>query len=328
MTKVSITDIREAAKTALMAHGADDWIAEVVADATADSESLGNKVCGLYYLESYCQQLVSGRVKGAVEPAVTRPRPGSVAVDAKFGFAQAGFARGLPEAVKATRENGIAYLAVGQAHTCTSLGYFTHQIAMEGLIGLGMTNASACVAPPGGNAPVLGTNPIAFSVPKDGGGVGLHYDFSTSVVAKGKITMAQAAGQPIPEGWAVDSGGNPTKDPAAALAGAQLSAGGYKGWGIGLMVELLAAGMTASVNSLDVPALKSPAGDPHNLGQFYILIDPQSDQSDFYARFARVADAVGEQPGGRLPGLTLNRADAVDVPDALWKLVQTLQTRA
>ena len=184
-----------------------------VAQATAESEALGNRICGLYYLESYCQQLASGRVNGRVEPVVTRPRPGTVQVDGQMGFAQPAFARALPQALEAARETGTVQLAVGHTHTCTSLGYFTAQIARCGLIALGMTNASPIVAPPGGKTRVIGTNPIAFAVPDGQGGIAMQFDQSTTTVALGKITMAKAANEPIPEGWAVDIDGAPTTDP-------------------------------------------------------------------------------------------------------------------
>jgi (2R)-3-sulfolactate dehydrogenase (NADP+) len=205
------------------------------------------------------------------------------------------------------------------------LGFFTEQIAARGLIAIGMTNASPVVAPPGGNKAVIGTNPIAMTVPGDGAPA-MHFDFSTSAVALGKITMAKAAGEKIPTGWAVDANGNDTTDPTAALGGALVSAGGYKGWGFGLMVELLAAGMTGSVNSLDVKGLKLPDGPPHGLGQFYILMDPATYGDNFADRFARVADAVAEQDGARIPGANRTAMDVIDVPDALW--TQTLALAA
>ena len=120
-------------------------------------------------------------------------------------------------------------MAVGHAHTCTSLGFFTEQIALEGLIGLGVTNASPIVAPPGGKTRVIGTNPIAFSVPDGKGGLAMQFDQSTTTVALGKITMAKAAGEHIPEGWSIDAEGQPTTDPEAAITGSLVSMGGYKG---------------------------------------------------------------------------------------------------
>lgn len=321
--KISVQEIETKSKEALLAHGASEGPATHVARAVARAEQLGNVICGLYYLESYCTQLATGRVNGTVAPEVTRPRPASVMVDAKMGFAQPAFAAALDTAVAAARECGVATLSVAHSHTCTSLGFFTEQIAAQGLIAIGMTNASPVVAPPGGNARVIGTNPIAMTVP-GADGPRMHFDFSTSAVALGKITMAKAAGESIPLGWAVDENGAPTTDPEAALKGALVSAGGYKGWGFGLMVELLAAGMTGSVNSLDVGGLKLPDGPPHDLGQFYILLDSATHGDHFDARFDRVAEAVAAQEGGRIPGANRAETDEIDVPDTLWTQVLAL----
>ncbi|OAN81230.1 lactate dehydrogenase [Jannaschia sp. EhC01] len=323
---VSISDIRAASEAALLAHGAGPFQAAEVAKAVARAEETGNIICGLYYLESYCTQLASGRVDGTVVPDVSHPKAGVVRSDARYGFAQPAFARALPLAVEAAREVGVATLTVAHAHTCTSLGYFTEQIAAEGLIALGFTNASAIVAAPGGKAPVLGTNPIAMTIPGDGAPL-MHADFSTSAVALGKITMAKAAGEAIPPGWAVDADGAPTTDPDAALKGALLSAAGPKGWAFGLLVEVMAAGLTGSVNSLDVKGLKLPDGKPHDLGQSYILIDANAHagQDVLAERLARVADVIASDGGtGRIPGAPRKHIDPVDVPEALWTQVQRL----
>lgn len=323
MPVVTLPQIFDLSRAALLSHGASPWIADEVAKAVTRAEETGNIICGLYYLESYCTQLASGRVSGTVMPKVSRPKPASVLADAGFGFAQAAFAKALPEAILAAQENGIACLSVAHAHTCTSLGFFTEQIAAHGLIGIGFTNASPIVAPPGGNKAVIGTNPIAMTVPGDDT-PRMHWDFSTSAVALGKITMAKAAGEDIPLGWAVDETGTPTTDPEAALRGALVSAGGYKGWGFGLMAELLAAGITGSVNSLNVSGLKLPEGKPHGLGQFYILIDPDMHGDHFADRFATLADAVAAQEGARIPGMDRKTLSEITVDDALWDKLAAL----
>ena len=324
MPLVSTIDIERASKSALVAYGAKDWISASVARAVADAESFGNVICGLYYLESYCRQLVTGRVDGTVDPQVSASRPGSILSDAKFGFSQPAFEAALPTAIAAARTNGTASLSVAHAHTCTSLGYFTAQLAAKGFLAVGFTNASPVVAPPGGNQKVIGTNPIAMSVPDGEGGLAVHFDFSTSAVALGKITMAKTAGEPVPLGWAVDVQGEPTTDPQTALAGSLVSAGGYKGWGLGVLAELLAAGITGSVNSLDVGGLKLPDGAPHGLGQFYFIIDPSTHHADFADRLARLVDAVGLQEGSRLPGSNRQAQVEINVPDALWDAVGIL----
>ena len=320
---MTLSEIEATVNIALERHGASPWIAAEVAQAVRKAEAVGNLICGLYYLESYCKQLQNGRVKGDVEPVVTRPRPGAVWVDARFGFAQPAFARALPEAVAATRDCGVASLAVGHAHTCTSLGFFTEQIALEGLIGIGMTNASPIVAPPGGKKRVIGTNPIAFSVPDGKGGLAMQFDQSTTTVALGKITMAKAAGEQIPEGWAVDIEGEPTTDPEEAITGSLVSMGGYKGWGFGLMAELLAAGLTGGVVSQDVKPLKALEGPPHDLGQYYLLMDPGV-SGEFFKRLQQVDGAVALDKGARMPGQGKREQDPVELENTVWELTLAL----
>lgn len=322
---VSAGEIRQVTAKALQRHGALEWVAESVADAVMEAEQTGNLVCGLYYLESYCQQLETGRVSGKADPKAMRPKPGAVTVDAGFGFAQPAFQKGLPVALEAAIECGIASLAVAHAHTCTSLGFFTRQVASHGMIGIGFTNAAAVISPPGGSKPLLGTNPMAFSVPGRDGKVALQFDFSTSAVAIGKIRMAAAAGEEIPLGWAVDESGNPTTDPNEALRGSLLSAGGYKGYGLGLMVEIMASALTDSASSLEVEPLKAPEGSPHNLGQHYILIDPQARSGErFFQRLEALRTAVDEQPSARLPGSSRDFRQVVEVDGALWKRTREL----
>ena len=94
MPEISLDEIETATKTALERHGAHAWIAAEVAKAVRKAEAVNNKICGLYYLESYCQQLRTGRVDGTVDPVVSRPRLGTVVVDAKYGFSQPAFSRG------------------------------------------------------------------------------------------------------------------------------------------------------------------------------------------------------------------------------------------
>jgi (2R)-3-sulfolactate dehydrogenase (NADP+) len=325
MTTVSLDEVEATTCAALIAHGAEEWVATEVAKAVRVAEATGNLICGLYYVESYCLQLKSGRVNGYAQPDVTRPKAGAVLVDAKYGFAQAAFKIGFEEAVAVAQNQGIAVFSVTHAHTCTSLGYFTNQIAQAGMIGIGFTNASTIVAPPGGSKPVLGTNPMAMSVPAKDGGVAFQFDQSTSAVALGKITKAKAAGTEIPLGWALDSDGNPTTDPAAALKGSLVSTGGYKGWGFGLMVEVMAAALTGSLNSTDVKGLKLPEGKPHDLGQTYLLIDPEVFSGPaFWERLTQLGYAVHEQPNARLPGEGKTHMDPVTIDAAAWARVVEL----
>lgn len=323
-TNVALDEISALSSAALVAHGADQWVANEVARAIRRAEATGNLVCGLYYLDSYCTQLRTGRVNGQAVPLVTVPKPAAVHVDAQLGFAQSAFSRGLDSALKAAREHGVATLAIAHSHTCTAMSFFTSQIAQRGLIAIGMTNAPACVSPPGGTKAVLGTNPIAMSVPDANGGVAFEFDQSTSAIAIGKIRMAAANGESIPLGWAVDKNGAATDDPNVALEGSLVSAGGYKGFSFGLMAETLAALLTGSLMSTQAPPLKAPEGPPHNLGQFYVLIDPSVHSDQFQNNLAALGELVNSQEGARLPGSKTDIPSSVSIDAELWEHVSQL----
>lgn len=316
---IELAEIEAVTARALELHGASPTVAAEVARAVRVAEANGNRICGLYYVEAYCRQLQSGRVDGRAEPEVHHDSPGAVRVDAKHGFAQSAFAAGFDTAVAAARANGTCGYAIEHSHTCTSLGYFTEQLAAAGLVAIGSTNSSARVAPPGGDQRLLGTNPVAMAVPARDGGIAFQFDFATSAVALGTITMAAAARESIPTGWALDEHGEDTTDPTAALRGTMLSAAGYKGYGFGLMAEVLAAALTGSRASVDQHPHKAADGPPPDIGQFYLLIDPRSYSGDrFWDAIELLAERVAAQPGARLPGARRATPDSVEVDDALW----------
>ena len=131
--------------------------------------------------------------------------------------------------VALAREQGIAALAVTNTHHFAALWPETETLAERGLVGFAFVAAMSYVAPAGGTKPLYGTNQMSFAWPRDGGRPPLVFDQASSAIAHGEIMIHQRDGEPIPEGWGIDADGNPTTDPAAALAGAQLPFGGYKG---------------------------------------------------------------------------------------------------
>jgi len=175
---------------------------------------------------------------------------------------------------------------------------------------------------------MLGTNPISMSVPSKNNGIAFQFDQSTSAIAIGKIRVAAANGEEIPEGWAVDKDGNPTTDPNEALEGSLLSSGGYKGFGFGLMAEILSSGLTGSLSSADAPALKTTEGAPHDLGQSYILIDPDfnGENDHFYKQLDKLSNLISPQPNARLPGSEKSNSKTVQIDKDLWNLVSELSS--
>lgn len=223
-------------------------------------------------------------------------------VDAGHGFAHPAIDAGFPILVEAARSLGVAALTVRRSYNCGILGHHAERIAETGLIGLCFTHAPASIAPVGGSVPVIGTNPMALGVPDGAGGVRFVLDQSASVVAKSEVILRSRRGEAIPEGWALDAGGHPTTDPAAALKGSMLPAGRAKGFGMGLLAEVLASALSGAVASREASPFSGPAGGPPATGQCFLAIDPEAFAPGFGDRIAALAGAITAQEGARLPG--------------------------
>lgn len=305
MTNMTLTldQVEELALRVLLGAGANRQQAASVARSTRLAERDGIRSHGLMYVPIYAEHLRCGKVLGAAVPTVARPRPAAVQVDAAHGFAHAAIDAGWTQFDAAVREQGIAAMAIARSYNCGVLGHHAERLAESGLVGLCFTNAPASMAPVGGTKPVIGTNPFALAVPDGTGRARLVIDQSASAIAKSEIILRARTGEPIEPGWALGADGQPTEDADAALAGSMLPAGGQKGFGMGLMVEIFAAALSGGNLGLEASPFSGPKGGPPGTGQFFIGIDPAAFSGDgFHAAILRLTDAITDQPGTRLPG--------------------------
>lgn len=300
---LSLDEVEALACATLQRAGAAAGAAASVAASTRRAERDGLRSHGLLYLPIYAAHLRCGKVEREAVPRLTRTRPGALRVDAGHGFAHPAIDAGLPALIEAAGQNGIAALGIWRSYNCGILGHHAERLAEAGLVGLCLTHAPASIAPVGGHRPVIGTNPFALAVPDGAGGARLVIDQSASVVAKSEILLRHQTGRPIEPHWARDARGQPTTSAAAALAGSMEPAGGVKGFGIGLMVELLAAALSGANLSLEASAFSGTEGGPPGTGQFLIAIDPGGFAgAGFGAAVTRLCAAIEAQEGARLPG--------------------------
>jgi len=321
--RMTLDEVEALALGALSTAGACEAQALPVARSIRAAERDEMRSHGLLYLPIYAEHLTCGKVDGQAEPRLSRPRTGAVLVDAAHGFAHPAIDMGLLPLIEAAREVGIAALTLRRSYNCGLLGHHAERIAQAGLIGLCFTHAPASISPVGGKVPVIGTNPFALGVPDGRGAARFVIDQSASVVAKSEVLLRARKGEMIPEGWALDAQGQPTTDPEAALKGSMLPAGGVKGFGVGLMVEVLASALTGAVASREASPFSGPMGGPPATGQCFIAIDPNAFADGFVGRIAGLAAAITAQDDARLPGERRTAArertetEGVDVDDAL-----------
>ena len=315
---VTQAEIEQTALKALMAHGASAAQAKPLARGIAAAEADGLKSHGLMYLPIYCGHLDVGKVIGSAVPKVDRPKPGVVRVDAASGFAHPAIAAGLPALLEAAKSQGIASLTLFNSYNCGVLGFHTEAIAKTGLVALGFTNAPASIAPAGGKKPVLGTNPWSLAVPDGNGGAAFVIDQSASVVAKSEVMKKSRAKEPLPPGWALDPDGNPTTDADVALKGTMAPAGGYKGVGSALLVEVMAACLAGATPGIAASTFGTNAGGPPKTGQCFIAIDPAATSGGAFAeRLTTVLTALTAEPGARRPGAKKAAARAASKRDGI-----------
>ena len=269
--RLAINDAHLLVQSAMRPLGYDDAEALEIADHLVDSELRGLAFGGLARAVS-----IADRIDATLQPPgpirVLRETPSTLTLDGgdRVGYVVA--AQATRRVMKKASAQGIA--AVGASNTWYTgmFSWYLERITAAGLVGMIAGSAPQMVAPHGGTEGRYGTNPIAFGFPAEGNPV--IWDIGTSAVMHGDVVLAQRLGEPLAPGLAIDSDGQPTLDPSAALAGAFAVWGGHKGSGLAIAVHLL--GMLAGA-----PA--DPVGVA-DCGFFVVAIDPAMIAGDDYPR--------------------------------------------
>jgi (2R)-3-sulfolactate dehydrogenase (NADP+) len=306
--RLDIAAAEALATAALIASRTSDSNAVPTARALVAAEIDGQAGHGLARVLSYSLQSRAGKVDGFATPAAQQVAPAVLRVNGNLGFAYPAIDLAISKLVPLARTCGIATAAMFRSHHFGQAGAHAERLARHGLVALVFGNTPKAMAFWGGRTMRLGTNPLAFAAPlprdahaKDA--PPLVVDLAMTVAARAKIIAAQKAGKPIPGDWAVDSDGNPTTDPAAALAGRLLPIGGAKGGALALMIEVLAAALTGSHFGWEASSMFDDQGGPPNLGYLFIAIDPQRlSGGAFDARMTDLLASAAMEPEVRLPG--------------------------
>jgi (2R)-3-sulfolactate dehydrogenase (NADP+) len=322
MPNLSLDDVESLASRALTGSGASAIQADPTARSMRDAEAEGLRNIGLAYLATYCSHLRCGKVVGTAVPVVGQPDGAVLRVDAALGFCHAAFAAARPPVGELVRRQGVALLALRHSYSAGALGWMVDLLARDGFVSLGFANSSPLVAPWGGRTRMLGTNPLAFGAPRSGRPP-FVVDMATSATAYVNVRQAAAEGREIPLGWAVGPDGKMTTDARLGLAGSVAPLGGAKGFALGLIVELLSAGITGGNWGLDSSPFLDDSGGPPDVGQSFVVIDPDRVASGFTDRVERLFGELLAEDGVRLPGdrrhehRAVAERNGVDVPDEL-----------
>jgi (2R)-3-sulfolactate dehydrogenase (NADP+) len=301
MVRLSVAKARKLIFAALTGAGTLPRNAKYFTEAILDTELSGLEGHGFNWLPVYCAHVKSGKVDGRATPKVKMLSSVSVFVDAQQGFAHPAIEAGISKLIPAAKNFGVAAMAVHNSYNAATLGFHTGVLAKQGLLAFGFTNSVPAMAPVDGDTPVIGTNPMSFAVPAPRGKIGFLIDQSSSTVAWTAVKTAAEQGCSIPLGWALDNNGQPTDDPAAGLAGSMVPAGGHKGFGQGLIVEVMCAAMTGSLRGLQMGSMVADDGKAVGNGQFFIALNPKLFAANFDSQVKALAKSITSQNGARMP---------------------------
>jgi LDH2 family malate/lactate/ureidoglycolate dehydrogenase len=227
----------------LAALNTPDDLAELVANSLVGANLAGHDSHGVGLAPTYAAQIRAGTLNPAARASV-EPASGmlaTLAVNGAMGWGPPAAFLATEKTMERAQQFGIGAAVIRQCQHIGRVGQYVERIAAQNLIGIVTCNSGSGVAPFGGKHRTLGTNPIAIAAPRQGGQAPVLFDGSTSVVAGNKLKVLVDKGLPVPEGWIIDRDGQPsTKSDDFFTGGALLPLGGHKGYGLGVMVELLA----------------------------------------------------------------------------------------
>ena len=323
MPTIRAAELTRFATDLLAAVGVGHAEAAIVAGSLVGANLRGHDSHGVMRLPQYVGFIEQGQYRHGVDLKVEHETPAAVVCDGQWGLGQVQAHRLLERLIPKARDLGVA---VGTARDCGHigrLGEYAERAAGLGLLLLATVNnggAAQRVAPPGGVEPRLSTNPFCAGIPTTDPDAPIVADFGTSVVAEGKVRDYHISKRPVPEGWLLDHRGRPTTDPSVLYdppTGSILPLGGpqaYKGFGLGLILDLWAGGLSGGGSSQT--ARRHVPGN----NVFFLVLDPAglAGRATLMSQAADLATWIRATP--RLPGV-----DSILLPGDPERL--TLQAR-
>lgn len=263
--------LKQIAIEILRGLGATDEEALLVAECLVLADMRGIDTHGVHFLKLLADRVEAAMIQIPTELRIVKEDGSISLIDGGNGLGQVAAHRAMEISIKKAKELGVGVTFIRKTNHIGILAFYTLMAAREGMVGIVMSNSAPSMSPWGGAEPFLGTNPISIAVPGGPNGP-VVLDMSSSVVARGKIRRAERMKEPIPLGWALDENGLPTEDPASALKGSLIPIGGPKGYGLALMVDVLAGMLSGSNYGPLVKTFHQPVG-PTGIGVLTMAID-------------------------------------------------------
>lgn len=270
MAYVLISSLETVVKEVLISFGVPAEQAAIITDTVAYAHSHEKHTHGITRIPIYEKKINNNLMTAETQVIKALELPAVTVFDCQNGFGQIAAYKAMEESINKAKINGIGAAFVRNSNNFGVAGYFGEIAANENMVGIVITSSGPAIAPEGGNKPIFGTNPICCAFPTSEGNVVL--DMAVSASARGKIRLAKINGEKIPFGWAVDKEGNPTDDPDKALEGNMLAIGGVKGFGLAMVIDMLAGLLSGSAFGGNIKPLGAEDGYSRH-GHMMMAID-------------------------------------------------------
>ena len=273
--------------------------ASEIADALVEADLRGIDSHGTLHVPNLVKRTKLGLVNTRAELRILSDAPAAARVDADRGPGFVAGVRAMDMAIAKARATGVGVVAVTNSTHYGMGARYAERAARVGMIGLAVANATATLASPGGALALIGTNPITFAVPGDGDEPAICLDMGMGQVTLNSVRAAAKRGRALPEGVAAARDGTPTTDAAKALDGGfLLPFGGHKGFGLAVLVEVLAGVLTGAGIGREVGSLFVDYDRPQNTGHLMLALDVSRfvPRDQFRARLAFLRSWIKDSP--------------------------------
>jgi uncharacterized oxidoreductase len=314
-----------------VAAGAPPDHAEQVSDALVDNHLAGHDSHGMLRIPQYVDAILTGSLDPTARPATLEETASTALVDGMGTFGQVAANYAADIAIEKALATRVAAVSIVRMNHTGRLALFTERAARRDVVmfmTVGSGGARYTVAPFGGAAPSLGTNPIAWSMPT-GEGQPVTLDFATAAIASGKVKHALAQGTPVPPGSIVDKNGHPTTDPAQFAH--HVPFGGHKGYALSVMAELLSGPLSAADAYTTTSKRTGGFIFAVHAAAFRDIDSYRSAMGDVIDRLRSVPPAPGFNrvlvPGDPEATSRKARASTIPIPDKTWDAVCATATK-
>ncbi|MBI4206921.1 MAG: Ldh family oxidoreductase [Betaproteobacteria bacterium] len=288
--RVSIPQLEAFIERAFEAVGISKSEAGIIAELMVRADVQGSEGHGVFRLPQYIRRIKGGAVNVKPNIRLAREAAGMALVDGDNGMGHLVMRFATHKAIEKARESGIAWVGVRKSNHAGPASLYATMPLEHDMIGLYLAVGNANHLPPwGGIDMLLSTNPIAVAIPADDE-LPVVLDMATTVAAYGKVKTKAQRGEMMPEGWMVDREGKPLLDPKRASEGFLLPIGGYKGYGLALIIGLLAGTLNGAAMGKDVVDFNADDTTPTNTGHVIVAINVEAFQP--IAQFKQSVDTL------------------------------------